>query len=266
MNFKSYLIVFLICYSASIFGQGEKIYQLDWKKDGIIFGSSVLGLGLEQWISRDFVGLNQTEINLLNPSQINEFDRPAIYRYNLNSAKVSDYFRDGMLALPIGLMLSIQAREEWKEIGFLYLETIMVNTALTSVIKSIVRRNRPFTYNPAVSIDLKMEESAKRSFYSGHTSHVSALSFFTATVLNDLYPDSQMKWLWWTPAIILPGITAYLRYNAGKHFPSDLITGLGIGVLVGHIIPKIHRLEDTKLKLSMMPSSDGLSLLAIKSF
>ena len=111
-----------------------------------------------------------------------------------------------------------------------------------------------------MSIEERQTASAKQSFYSGHSSHVSTLSFFTASVLTDLYPESKLKFIWWSAAATLPAATAYLRYNAGRHFLSDVIVGYIVGGTIGYLVPKLHKVRPDKYKISLVPTTSSLSM------
>lgn len=245
--------------------QDSPIYNIDWKKDSYVFATGGLLLGSAYLIDRNHSIITATELNLLNAENVNSFDRSAISRNNNNSAELSDYCRDFVLALPLTLLASRKGRKEWGNIGILYMETLLTNTAATFITKITIPRNRPFTYNNDLSIAERQTSTAKQSFFSGHTSHVSSLSFFTASVLSDLYPESKLNFLWWSAAATLPAVTAYWRYDAGRHFPTDVITGYVIGAAIGCLIPRLHKIRSDKYNVSLAPTTSSLSLsLSVK--
>ncbi len=88
---------------------------------------------------------------------------------------------------------------------------------------------------------LKIDPEARLSFFSGHASNTAAMSFFTAQTLVQNRPDMQNKGLVWATAATLPALTALWRVKAGKHFPTDVIVGYGIGALIGVLVPNLHR-------------------------
>lgn len=256
------LLFFFCCLvlgSSPLFSQDTTIYKINWNKDAYVFALDGVLLGSAYLIDHNQDIISATELDLLNADDINSFDKSAISRYNLNSAKNSDYCRDMAFILPLAFLAGKQGRKEWKNISILYLETLLTNTALTSITKVTASRKRPFTYNKELSIAQRQTSSAERSFYSGHVSHVSSLSFFTASILTDLYPKSKLKYLWWTAATTLPAVTAYLRYDAGRHFPSDVIVGYFLGGAVGYLVPKLHKVNNDKYNISIIPSTNSLS-------
>ena len=260
IKFRSALFAALLFSTTLLISQDNDVYKFSWKKEKFIFGGGIAVLGTAFLIDKNQDNITAGEIALLDPQFISSFNRSAIFNSNLNSAKVSDYFRDGVFILPFTLFLTQKGKNEWQNIASMYLETLTINTALTFITQSTSSRVRPFIYNNNIPIEDRTIREAKRSFYSGHVSHVASLSFFTASVLSDLYPNSNYKWLWWAGAISLPATTAYLRYDSGRHFPTDVMVGYAIGSALGYFLPKLHKVGNDDLDLSLIPSANGLSL------
>ena len=84
-----------------------------------------------------------------------------------------------------------------------------------------------------------------------------AICFTTAKVFSDYSDNRTHEALVWTGAVIVPAVTGYLRYNAGKHFPSDIIAGYFIGGAVGYLVPWLHRRKPVVKGLSVSPFSTG---------
>ena len=105
------------------------------------------------------------------------------------------------------------------------------------------------------------------SYYSGHTSHTAAFTFFFAKVINDYHPEMStgIKIGLWSFAAVVPAVTGYLRFEAGKHYPTDIMTGYALGALTGWLVPHLHKKELKVKNLSMTPlfheGATGLSLL-----
>jgi len=162
--------------------------------------------------------------------------------------------------LSLTLFSSREGRKNALEIGAMYSEVISLNRGLTAMTKGIAGRYRPYTYNSNFDLDKQPIETTRRSFFSGHVSHVASLSFFTATVFDDLYPDSDYKYLVWAGAVSAPAITAYLRVVSGNHFPTDVIVGYSVGALVGVLIPRLHKMSTTS-NLEIKGAQNGLGLV-----
>ena len=253
------ILIFLFLLNVSIAAQDGIDYELNWKKDGTIWGTSIGLLGSSYLISKSRDPITEAQINALNSNDVWGFDKSATDNYSTSAGSSSDIFRDGAYLVQLTLLLSKNARSEAKEILVMYSEVIALNAGLTTFTKETVGRLRPYAYNPNAPLDLKLSETTGRSFFSGHVSHVASLSFFTASVFSDLYPESNYRYVVWTGAITAPAVTAYLRYKAGRHFPSDVIVGYGVGALIGYFIPKLHK-STSKSDLSLYGSGNGLGL------
>lgn len=254
-----FLFVLMLIFVADEI-KGQKLYDTPWMKTGIILGGSTGLVGTALYIEDRRGPLTIADIAALNSESVNSFDRPAIENFSISAGNTSDYFKDGILLAPLTLFLSGQGRENAKEVLYMYAEILAVNSGLTAVTKAGVGRYRPYAYNPNVDLDIKLTATTRRAFFSGHVSHVASLSFFTATVFDDLYPDSDYKYVIWAGAITAPAITGYLRIKAGRHYRSDVIMGYGVGALIGYFIPELHKIT-RKSNVNIIGSEGGMGLL-----
>lgn len=263
MRYILFFLVFILVHSGIINAQNDStVYQLELKREIIIAGASATMIGSSWLFNIGVDDLTAEELPQFSPQDVNAFDRSAIYRYNTKSAQISDYFKSYVFYLPAVALATRKGRKEWKNLGVMYMEVLMVNASMTEMAKNLFQRKRPYVYNEDLVIENRYGSQAKKSFYSGHVSHVSGLSFFTAQVLTDLYPESRYKWAIWTGAAIIPSTCAYLRYDGGRHFPTDVIAGVIAGGLVGALIPALHKRDDPLLDLSIVPSYGGVALSA----
>lgn len=118
-----------------------------------------------------------------------------------------------------------------------------VTAGLTStIVKAIVRRNRP--YATLRGVRLPTGEEIGYSFPSGHSSTVWALS--TALMIG--YP----KWYVILPAAAYATSVSLSRPFVGVHYPTDILVGAIVGVGSAFLI---HVLEDgiTKTFPSLFP-------------
>lgn len=263
MSKHNSFIVWVICMSLLFVGNtcfAQKLYKVTWKESGIVLGSSAAMFGGAAYIE-DQRGLHTAEdIAQLDQASILGIDRNMVGNFSANAGTASDYFRAGAWVAPLTLFLSGQGRENIKEILFMYAEVFSLNGGLTNISKSGFGRYRPYAYNPNVDLEFKLQPTARRSFFSGHVSHVSSLSYFTATIFDDLYPDSDLRYVIWAGAITAPAVTGYLRVKAGRHFPTDVIVGYGVGALVGYFIPELYKITRDS-DISIIGADGGLGLL-----
>lgn len=244
-------------------------YTLTWKHEVpfIVASSMTLGLGflVQKRTGRD--GFTLDEINALNTRDILGFDRPSAFNNSSQAASYSDFFRSVVTFFPIYFLSNHYTKKDIGPLLAMSTEVFAITFGLTTISKDWAGRPRPFTYNPDVPLGDKMEKDARRSFFSGHTSHTAALSFFMAKVITDYHPNMKkgLKFFFWSFAATIPALTGYLRVKAGRHFPTDVMAGYAVGALVGYLVPHLHKKKERKSMLSWRPvfSGDygGLSLV-----
>ncbi|MFK7904015.1 MAG: phosphatase PAP2 family protein [Chitinophagales bacterium] len=241
------ILLLLVCFHTSSFAQNNTPYELDFKREMLLLGIGGIGSLTAIHLHKTKIGpLTVEEINGLNANDVNAFDRSATENWSTHAAKQSDYFLYTSAALPFTTLAATKIRKDVFIIGTMFTETVFINLALTDYAKFIARRYRPLVYHPNVPLDTKQSTGAQLAFFSGHAAGSASLCFFTAKILNDYYPNSKLKPLIWGTAATIPAITSYLRYKAGKHFPTDVIAGYLVGASVGYLIPTLHKKKKDK--------------------
>ena len=243
----------LIVSVTAVWSQNEGPYNFNWKRE--LVNASAAGLVAAGGIVARLqtTGLTPSQVNALDPYEIPGFDRPIIKKWNPDAALVSDIFLYGSFTLPAFMMINKRARKDFLVVGFIYAETALLTLGLTELTKGLSKRARPFAYNPDVEMHYKTERDARLSFFSGHTSITAALCFTTAKIFSDYSDNSTHEALVWTAAAVIPLTTAFLRVEAGKHFPSDVIGGYLIGGAVGYLIPWLHKKKPLAKGMSLSP-------------
>ncbi len=221
-------------------------------------GTGLSLLGFSKIYSKD--ASSEEDILALRKSDINSFDRRAADNYSEKATKQSDMLFYGSMPLPLVLLLDKDIRKDAAKIGFLYLEALSITGVFYTGSNYFVNRYRPLAYNPEVPMDERRSGGSTNSFIGGHPAMVATSVFFIAKVYADYHPDSKFKWVLYTAASASTFATAYLRYKGGKHFPSDLITGVAIGTLSGILVPQFHKnklINNERVKLA--PFHNGMS-------
>lgn len=264
------IVLLLFTFNIFIAAQNTSPYELNFKKEAILLGLGGIGslhaVNLQQ---KNIVPLTIEQINVLNPEDVNSFDRSATRNWSPDAAKGSDYFLYASAALPFPLMADRPIRNDAFIAGTMFVETVLINLALTDYTKYIARRYRPLVYTDKSPLHTKQDLSAQLAFFSGHTSGSASLCFFAAKVLTDYHPDSKLKPLIWGTAATIPAITGYLRYKAGKHYPTDVIVGYLVGASVGYLIPTLHKKKEGKdrgMSLKISPSWEYGGMNVVMSF
>ena len=179
------------------------------------------------------------EIQNLIRKNINSFDRIATYQWNPKIAKASDIVAGASALLPFALLLDKNMRRDGLKIANVTFQSFLLSQTLCNVAKLSLRK-RPYVYNTNLSLETRMEGDNNLSFFSGHTTAVSSLCFSTAFAYNTYHPNSNVKPYILVGAFTLPAIQGLLRVKAGKHYPTDVITGYLVGLGTSFLMHKLH--------------------------
>jgi membrane-associated phospholipid phosphatase len=202
---------------------------------------------------------SEEKIASLDRNNINAFDRGAVRPFSESLDRVSYYPFFAVMPMPFVFLTGKSTRKDFFKLTFLYLEAMSITGALYTGSVYFGNRYRPYAYTTESSMSQRTRGGAKNSFYAGHVALVATSAFFGAKVYADYHPDSKIKWLFYTLAGTTTAATAYLRYRAGQHFPSDLLVGIVQGTLTGILVPHFHKhklIKDPNLNLT--PYSNGL--------
>lgn len=217
-------------------------YKLSWALD-VPAGSVGLGLNFAYFlIDRKTKPLTEQQMALFDRNTIPKIDRPAAYNWSKGAALGSDILLISSLTYPSLLLIDKDIRKDFGKVGAIWAETMFLSTGITNLTKALVKRNRPYTYNPDVPLHKREERDSRYSFFSGHSSVTASMCFMSAKVFTDYHPNHKALPYIWTGAAIIPAATAFLRWRAGKHFFSDILVGYLVGATVGFIVPHLHKL------------------------
>jgi len=234
-----------------------------WVSGGIAVAGGITNyLGIPRIINKQEISV--AELNALNRDAVSGFDRWAL---NQDASKADMYTKDAAIVLvtsvtlPAILVFDKYISKDWSKMLVMYLETISVvsNVYGYSIIgPSVQNRFRPVTYYTDLPLSERVDGNNRNSFYSGHVASTAAASFFMAKVYSDYHPElGGKKYLLYAAATIPPLLIGYFRVKGLRHFPSDDMVGLGVGALVGILIPEIHRIKFKNKGLTVGLSTAG---------
>lgn len=238
------LVSILYLYSLGVKAQSpfQSPYNLSYKLDIPVITAG-LGLNFAYFmLDRKTPSLNESQIFLLNRNDIPTFDRSASYNWSKPSALTSDVLMYTAIASPSFLMIDKDIRKDWLKIGTIWAETMALTTGITNLTKVLVKRTRPFVYNPDAPLEYKTRNDAQYSFFSGHTSVTASMCFMTAKIYSDYHPNSKALPYIWAGAAIVPAATAFFRWKAGKHYFTDVLIGYLSGAAIGILVPHLHKI------------------------
>jgi membrane-associated phospholipid phosphatase len=249
----------MLCF-ASATGQNnrdDQVYKFDyrWELPATVAGYLLDVYGLS--VLKDKPGLDSLTILNLDRTQLRKFDRWPAYQNaeNYESAQlISDIGMNITLFLPAILALDDKIRKDWLDVLMIYLETQAIGANLYLWAGPLSNnRIRPFVYNPGYDWAMKLGRGTRDSFFSGHTLWTAGASFFMAKVYSDYHPElGNRKYWYFAAAAIPPVVVGYFRARAGKHFPTDIFTGLALGAATGILVPHFHK-QDRKKNYAITP-------------
>lgn len=241
-------------------------YELSLKKELSIIG---LGAGLATVVTvKNKDGyISEKEIAGLDKNDINFFDRIANNKYSEKCDQISTALLLTTLLSPSLLGFEKEIKDDYKIVGTMYFETLLLTYYTTNIAKTMISRERPYLYNSKSSLNKKLEDnSAKNSFFSGHTSMCFSSAVFLSKVYSDYNPNSKKKNYIWAGTLLSATTVAVLRYESGEHYPSDIIFGAIAGTLYGYYIPELHRKKDKKITVLPSLSHNGCEISFIYTF
>ena len=206
----------------------------------------------------DVTPLTEDDINDLNKDEVSDFDYSATENWDENSIATSDLLLYSSIGLPAILLIDKEIRRDYKKFMSIWAETFVLTYGLTNLTKVLVSRPRPYLYGTSEgSEEHKMKDDNQRSFFSGHTSLSAASWFMMASMYQDYHPESKLAPYIWATAYLVPAATGYYRYDAGKHFLSDVLTGYFIGRAIGVMVPRWHKKSSrVDVGLMLLPSGE----------
>lgn len=189
-------------------------------------------------------------IESLRKQDINSFDRIAVRRdYDKHKQALieSDYlFNTGQWA-PLALFVWKKYRHDWLDISLMYLEAQSTQGLFYGYAPfgpTAVNRLRPVTYYFAdTNTERLIDGNNRNSMFSGHVSTMSTGFYFVARMIDDYNPQltGGQRILLYTGATLPSLYGGWLRIRGLKHYPSDVLIGLGVGAISGIGVPSLHK-------------------------
>lgn len=241
-----------------VFGMEESFcqkspYALNIKNEIAYFGGGMALTATGFYLENQVDPFTAKEIDQLARPSVWKWDGAALYNYSPDASRASDQLKVLGWIMPLAFAVPTTTRNDFWTIGVMGAETVLITVGLTSIFKGSVQRVRPFVYNDVAPLDEKMDVDARKSFFSGHTSNFAAISFFMAKVITDYSTDQTTELVAWSVAAVSSGAMGYLRMRSGKHFFTDVLTGYVVGAAMGIAIPQLHKTENAKKRVSIVP-------------
>ncbi|MCX2680405.1 phosphatase PAP2 family protein [Galbibacter sp. EGI 63066] len=174
-----------------------------------------------------------------------EYDRDLLVFFNhLGSADYDNFWKfvtQIQVWIPLFLLFAFLIYKTYKnqQVYKKLLFTVLVSFTtwiVTELIKTVVRRPRPI-WNESLSDSLRvLIEPTSFSFFSGHASSSFALTTFVVLIIRKKYKWASLFYIW-------PLLFSFSRMYFGVHYPSDILAGAFVGVLIAVLYYKIVKLK-----------------------
>ncbi len=193
-------------------------------------------------------------IAALDKNNIPVFDRWATKYHDLNMDRISYYPFYAVMPLPAILFIDKKMRKDAGKISIMYLEAFAFTGVVYGSSVYFIDRYRPDVYNTSLDMSYRHNGNYRNSFFAGHVAVVATSTFFIAKVYDDYHPESNWKWLVYGGAAAATIGMGYMRLEAGKHFPSDILTGAIVGTTAGLLTPTLHKSRTKPQKWTVSPA------------
>ncbi len=160
-------------------------YELDlWLDVGLTAGGVALfaGAGAAYWGQER---LTMDEIKMLDPADINGFDRSATAQWSTTARDVSNALVVPLVAAPLVLAIATPgSRQSWT-VAAMYGEVLLVGNGLGELLNGVTNRTRPFAYNldPDIPDDSRFEFGGQ----SGAPFEMRSTGFFSSGRLRSTW-------------------------------------------------------------------------------
>lgn len=241
----------------------ERAYQLQWEVDVPLFAiGGALALGREMRTSNSSAPAYCTTVPTgCDEQDLNSIDRPFAGRYDERWSDSTDWVVLALLSAPWPMLWYDNTfLNTFNDVTVIY-ESGLTAIALSGLATLSASRARPFVYGDAAPESVRNSPNGSLSFVSGHTTMAFALSTSTFWTIYRRQGSTPYAWVTLAAGTTAASAVAIGRVMAGKHFPTDVLTGAAVGASVGTLLPALHDApvavvpsvgrRDVKLRLSV---------------
>jgi len=226
----------LLSGTLSLPAQGQ--YSLDLGREAGLFGAGFAFQGVSLLQARRPFPVYTAP---LDASAVGRLDRVALGRWDQGAHRTSNVLLGAAVVASFTASILVQDGDDAFVPVVILLETGLLTSGMTNVMKETIRRPRPYLYDPGIPANLHRGHDDHHSFWSGHTATAAAMSFATAQLVQRSDASAGVRTATWVGAVSIPAAMGFLRVRAGRHFPTDVFVGYAFGALVGWAVPYIHR-------------------------
>jgi len=230
----------ILVVATPLMSTAQTRHSLDPGREATIGGIGIAFNGFGRWKEHQNLDAPAPVIDLRNVPAI---DLVATRQWSMQAHRTSNI----LFGIAVGASLATAIVNQHGERPLLPVviiaESGLLCAGITNTVKELVRRPRPYLYNPDVSASAYDPRKDEVSFWSGHTANTAAMTFACASLVQRSNASQGLKTATWIGAAVTPAAMGYLRVRSGRHFPTDVLTGYLFGALVGVVVPYFHRAD-----------------------
>jgi undecaprenyl-diphosphatase len=155
-----------------------------------------------------------------------------------STADILPFYLSPMLIISFILLV----RKRSRRLGAILIISVLVTTFLVLQIKNIVYKDRPEYEFKVEGLDYRIELdafSSSSAYPSGHAARSAAFALILSYMLRSRSVNLGLL-LW-----IYPILISISRVYVGEHYPTDVIGGSILGLIVANTIGRIFKLDST---------------------
>ena len=135
-------------------------------------------------------------------------------------------------------------RKKSRKVGAILLVSLVIAMFITAQLKALIDRDRPeYEFKPNIWFEYESEPDIARfagSYPSGHAVRSSLFAFIIAYMLKPYsIRGIRLSYLIW----ILPIMVGISRVYIGVHYPSDVVGGILLGLIIANVFANILKIN-----------------------
>lgn len=233
----SLFLIWIFFISQSVFSD---YYEINTRRETALLAGGVAVTILGTYFSSHVRPPNSLT---LDSKKVPSCDRFAIRFQNATLVDVSNGLAAFCILMPFAVNLS---HSKYRETDALMIaESFLYTYGITSLCKGLFHRVRPYVYQ-SVNTSTPLSSYASRSFFSRHTSMAFQGAVLAGMIYQTYHPGSRGVFPVWAAGLTCATATGVFRVLSGNHFPTDVLAGAAVGVLVGWGIPRLHEKNESE--------------------
>lgn len=179
-------------------------------------------------------------VSACNPDDLNALDRPFAGRWDPTWSDVSDVGAVTLALAPLVLLTVDEGFLNMLNDAVVIYQASLIAAMLSGLSSAGTGRPRPFVYPGDASYEERHSPEGGLSFFSGHTSFAFAMATSTFWTVKRRHRSGPYPWIVFGVGHAIAASVGVGRIMAGKHFPTDVLGGVLVGMGVGTVVPMLH--------------------------